>query len=590
MGTVMRVRVTDHVLGTIVDRIGGPPPEAGGALLGPAGTDLVTHLVPDEEAAVTDVRYDTSTWLVEEVERLQRASAVRFKGIVHSHPAGLPAPSAQDHREYGRSLALNPHLGRCLVPVVTRYDGPPGAHELVSRGVRVSFFGAVSGPNGVEVLPMRPLVLPLVASLTRAEAREVGEPELLTVDGVPVLAVRARFPRLPSVAAVVFGVDFPATPPVLVSHGSPIALAWDPAAPAADRLALAVSGARPRRRTRALPLARREDPDGSGGRRARGLTRRDGGRLFARSAGLVAPELAERHVVLAGAGSVGAYVAECLVRSGVGRLTVIDPDRVAPENLGRCPYTVRDIGRPKVSALAARLRAVNPELAVRGERRTVHGLGARGWAELLRGTDLLVAATDDNRAQRLLDHLAYWTGVPAVFPGLYRRAAGGEVIMTYPGAACWGCATAGIRDLSADTSLARPTDYGTGRLVAEPGLVVDIQHVSAAAAKIALALLHPRRTGDDAGQVRIARFLDTARENGQSYVAFGTEPGYWLFGHVLGDAPGQHAFQSVWMTVERRPDCPVCGAEEYRSDPLSVPGQDVSPHRLRGLIRTGGRT
>ncbi|KOV97752.1 hypothetical protein ADK65_24835 [Streptomyces sp. NRRL B-1140] len=584
----MRVRVTDHALAAIVDRIGGVPPEAGGALLGPAGTDLVTHLVPDEEAAVTSVRYRTSTWLIEEVERIQRSGAARFKGIVHSHPAELPEPSGQDHHEFGRSLALNPHLGRYLAPVVTLDDGPPARHELVSRGVRVSWFGAVSAPGGVEVLPMRPLVLPVSASLDRAGAHEVGEPEVLTVDGVPVLAVRARFDTLPSVSAVLFGVDFPATPPVLLTHGSPLALSWDPAAAAADRLALAVAAARPRRRSAAAAVTRlREAAAGPVRLRARRGGRRTPG-LFARSAGLVAPELAGRHVVVAGAGSVGAYLAECLARSGVGGLTLIDPERVAPENLGRSPYTVRDIGRPKVSALASRLVAVNPELSVRTLGRTVHGLGARGLADVLRGSDLLVAATDDSRAQRRLDHLAYWTGVPGVFTGLYRGAAGGEVIMTYPGAACWGCATAGVRELSAGTPLVQPTDYGTGRLVAEPGLVVDIQHVSAAAAKIALALLHPADGGT--GQARIARFLTAARERGQSYVAFGTEPGYWLFGDVLREAPGQHAFQSVWMTVERRPDCPVCGAEDFRTDPLTGPAQDVSPGRLRDLIRTGGRS
>ncbi|MEU7721361.1 ThiF family adenylyltransferase [Streptomyces tibetensis] len=587
MSAVMRVRVTDHALAAIVDRIGGVPPEAGGALLGPAGTDLVTHLVPDDEAAVTSVRYRTSTRLIEEVERIQRAGAARFKGIVHSHPAELPEPSEQDHREFGRSLALNPHLGRYLAPVVTRDDGPPAPHELVSRGTRVSWFGAVGTPGGVEVLPMRPLVLPVSASLDRAGAHEVGEPEVLTMDGVPVLAVRARFEALPSVSAVLFGVDFPATPPVLVTHGSPLALSWDPAAAAADRLALAVAAARPRRRSPASAARLWAASAGTARPRARRGGRRTP-RLFARSAGLVAPELAGRHVVMAGAGSVGAYLAECLVRSGVGGLTLIDPERVAPENLGRSPYTVRDIGRSKVSALASRLVAVNPDLSVRTLGRTVHELGARGLADELRDSDLLVAATDDSRAQRRLDHLAYWTGVPAVFPGLYRGAAGGEVIMTYPGAACWGCATAGVRELSAGTALVQPADYGTGRLVAEPGLVVDIQHVSAAAAKIALALLHPSDGGT--GQARIARFLTVARERGQSYVAFGTEPGYWLFGHVLAEAPGQHAFQSVWMTVERRPDCPVCGAEDSRTDPLAGPAQDVSPGRLRDLIRTGGQS
>ncbi|NUW31068.1 ThiF family adenylyltransferase [Nonomuraea sp. SMC257] len=577
----MRVRITDHALRAIVTRIGGVPPEAGGALFGPPGTDLVTGLLPDERATATDVRYHTSAWLIEQAARTQRDGAARFKGIVHSHPADLPEPSGQDRREFGRSLGLNPHLGRFLAPIVTHDDRPPAAHELVSGGVRVSWYGAVSAEGRVEVLPMHPLVLPVAESLARAGAREEGEPEVLTVDGAPVIAVPVRFEALPSVSVALFGADFPAVPPVLVTHGSPVALTWDLAAPAADRLARAVSGARrpgrPPSAVRTRLLAARE-------RAAAPVRRRRATGLFARSAGLVSPALADRHVVVAGAGSVGAYVAECLVRSGVGRLTVVDPERVAPENLGRSPYTVGDVGRPKVSALASRLATINPELTVRGERSSVQALDPRDLAATLRDGDLLVAATDDNRAQRRLDHLAYWTGVPAIFPGLYRGAAGGEVIMTYPGSACWGCATAGVRDLSADTALAQPTNYGTGRLLAEPGLVVDIQHVSAAAAKIGLALLH-----GSGGETRIEGFLAGPRERGQSYVAFGTEPGYWLFGHVLRDAPGQHAFQTVWMSVDRRPGCPVCGPEDERTDPLAGGARDVSPERLRHLAGRGRR-
>ncbi|MEV0197577.1 ThiF family adenylyltransferase [Nonomuraea sp. NPDC050691] len=599
----MRVRITDHALEAIVTRIGGVPPEAGGALFGPPGTDLVTGLLQDEPATATDVRYHTSAWLIEQAALTQRNTAARFKGIVHSHPAGLPEPSGQDRREFGRSLGLNPHLGRFLAPIVTHDDRPPAAHELVSRGVRVSWYGAVSAADGVQVLPMHPLVLPVCESLARAGAGEVREPEVLTVDGAPVIAVAVRFDALPSVSAALFGVDFPAVPPVLVTHGSPVPLTWDLAAPAADRLALAVRGARRPGRRPTTPVRSRLGSLGSRwdlgsrlgprlgsrlgearDRAAAPVRRRRATGLFARSAGLVSRTLADRHVVVAGAGSVGAYVAECLARSGVGRLTVVDPERVAPENLGRSPYTVGDIGRPKVSALASRLVAINPELTVRVERCGVQALDPGDLAETLRDGDLLVAATDDSRAQRRLDHLAYWTGVPAIFPGLYRGAAGGEVIMTYPGSACWGCATAGVRDLSSDTALVQPTHYGTGRLLAEPGLIVDIQHVSAAATKIALALLH--QSGEE---TRIAGFLAGPRERGQSYVAFGTEPGYWLFGHVLRDAPGQHAFQTVWMSVDRRPDCPVCGPEDARTDPLAAPARDISPERLRHLVGRGRR-
>ena len=58
--------------------------------------------------------------------------------------------------------------------------------------------------------------------------------------------------------------------------------------------------------------------------------RRPGG-VTARTEPLVG-DLANRHVLVAGLGSVGSRVAEDLVRAGVGRLTLVDPDLVAAAN------------------------------------------------------------------------------------------------------------------------------------------------------------------------------------------------------------------------------------------------------------------
>ena len=51
--------------------------------------------------------------------------------------------------------------------------------------------------------------------------------------------------------------------------------------------------------------------------------------------GAAADALAEKHVLVLGLGGVGGYVAEFLARCGVGKLTLIDGDRVALSNLNR---------------------------------------------------------------------------------------------------------------------------------------------------------------------------------------------------------------------------------------------------------------
>ena len=45
--------------------------------------------------------------------------------------------------------------------------------------------------------------------------------------------------------------------------------------------------------------------------------------------------LAQAHVILFGLGGVGSYTAECLARSGIGQLTIVDNDVVSPSNRNR---------------------------------------------------------------------------------------------------------------------------------------------------------------------------------------------------------------------------------------------------------------
>jgi tRNA A37 threonylcarbamoyladenosine dehydratase len=71
------------------------------------------------------------------------------------------------------------------------------------------------------------------------------------------------------------------------------------------------------------------------------------------------------HVFIAGLGGVGSFVAESLARMGVGRLTLVDHDRVAASNLNRqLPALHSTVGRRKTRVMAERIRDINPECEV----------------------------------------------------------------------------------------------------------------------------------------------------------------------------------------------------------------------------------
>lgn len=71
--------------------------------------------------------------------------------------------------------------------------------------------------------------------------------------------------------------------------------------------------------------------------------------------------LQDQRVLLLGVGGVGSWCAEGLVRSGIGHLTMVDPDSVNASNINRqLMATTLNVGEPKAEALRSRLAAINP--------------------------------------------------------------------------------------------------------------------------------------------------------------------------------------------------------------------------------------
>lgn len=127
------------------------------------------------------------------------------------------------------------------------------------------------------------------------------------------------------------------------------------------------------------------------------LRNRFGGidRLYGRGA---LARFAAAHVCVVGIGGVGSWAVEALVRSGIGRLTLIDADDLCLSNSNRqLPALEGQFGRPKVAAMAERCRAINPAVEV---SEIASFLTPSNMAGLLEGGfDLVLDACDSFRSK-----------------------------------------------------------------------------------------------------------------------------------------------------------------------------------------------
>lgn len=76
--------------------------------------------------------------------------------------------------------------------------------------------------------------------------------------------------------------------------------------------------------------------------------------------------LKSKHVAVFGAGAVGGYAVEMLVRCGIGKITLVDFDEIDKSNLNRQIIALHsNIGEKKTKEFEKRLRDINPELEIR---------------------------------------------------------------------------------------------------------------------------------------------------------------------------------------------------------------------------------
>jgi len=123
-------------------------------------------------------------------------------------------------------------------------------------------------------------------------------------------------------------------------------------------------------------------------------------------------------VLVIGAGGLGVPVLQYLASAGVGRIGIVDGDRVEASNLHRQPlFGVLDVGRPKAEVAAARLAQVNQDvrLHVHPGRASADTVDA-----LVAGYDLIVECSDNFGTKFLVNDAVVRGRKPAIFASVYQ--------------------------------------------------------------------------------------------------------------------------------------------------------------------------
>ena len=100
-----------------------------------------------------------------------------------------------------------------------------------------------------------------------------------------------------------------------------------------------------------------------------------------------------------GVGGVGSFAAEALVRSGVGRVILVDYDRICVTNVNRQLHAMKGtLGKSKVEVMAERLRPINPDAMIEAR---AEFYGAETSARLLVPEPDVVIDAIDNVAAKM---------------------------------------------------------------------------------------------------------------------------------------------------------------------------------------------
>ena len=146
-------------------------------------------------------------------------------------------------------------------------------------------------------------------------------------------------------------------------------------------------------------------------------------------------KLRAARVLVVGCGGLGVPVISYLAGAGIGRLGLVDSDRLEASNLHRQTlYALAEVGQLKADLAAQRVKALNPDVDTR-----IHAvrLDATNASNLVAQYDLVIDCTDNFSTKFLLNDVCVEKRVPAIFSSVYQYE--GQIQVVRPDGPCLRC-------------------------------------------------------------------------------------------------------------------------------------------------------
>jgi len=148
-------------------------------------------------------------------------------------------------------------------------------------------------------------------------------------------------------------------------------------------------------------------------------------------------KLLDGSVLVIGAGGLGSPIAMYLAAAGVGKLGIVDFDRVDVTNLQRqILHGTPDVGRSKVASAVEHLRAINPTIEIVGHETLLFSTNV---FDVFAGYDVIVDGTDNFPVRYLVNDATQFTGKPLVYGSIYQFEGQATVFMPGQETPCYRC-------------------------------------------------------------------------------------------------------------------------------------------------------